>query len=143
IAKEIADGIWKAMDYRFIYKKCEKSRTSDFIKSYAFFCAQLRGEETKKKLHEDVRKRRARMTMDRFECNGRLRITMTDGNPKLARIKITHHRPHCQYVDISLTDKVDNIIKTMIDMPASKAWDSILAQKEQGELTEKQVYARW
>lgn len=46
---------------------------------------------------------------------------MTDGNSKLAGIKITHHRPHCQYVDISLTEKVDNIIKTMIDMPASKA----------------------
>ncbi|KDR77335.1 hypothetical protein GALMADRAFT_66460 [Galerina marginata CBS 339.88] len=81
--------------------------------------------------------------MDRFECNGRLRITMVDGSPDLAGVKITHHRPHSQYVDISLTDKVDAIIQSMINMPASKAWDSILAQREQGELTEKQIYARW
>jgi hypothetical protein len=60
------------------------------------------------------------MTMDRFDCNGRLRITMEDGNPKLAGVKITHYRPHCHYVDISLTDKVDAIIQSMVDMPASK-----------------------
>ena len=102
------------------YKKCEKSRTSDSIKSYDFFCAQLHGEETKQKLHETSKKRRARMTMDCFDCNGRLRITMVDGDPKLAGIKITHYRPHCHYVDISLTDKVDAIIQSMLDMPASK-----------------------
>ncbi|KDR82282.1 hypothetical protein GALMADRAFT_115207, partial [Galerina marginata CBS 339.88] len=120
--------------------------TSDSIKTYTFFCSQLRGEETKQKLNEDPKKRRARMTMDRFDCNGWLRITMTDGYPNLAGIKITHHRTHCQYVDISLTDKVSAIIQAMVDMPASKvstAWDTILAQKQQGELTEKQVYARW
>ena len=60
------------------------------------------------------------MTMDRFDCNGRLRITMVDGDSKVAGIKITHYRPHCQYVDISLTDKVDAIIQSMTDMPASK-----------------------
>ncbi|KDR65815.1 hypothetical protein GALMADRAFT_81451 [Galerina marginata CBS 339.88] len=151
IAREIANVLWNATGYRFIYKKCQKSRTSDSIKTFGFFCAQLRGEETKQKLHKNEKKRRARMTMDRFDCSGRLRITMVDGNPKLAGITIIHHRPHCHYVDISLTDKVDTIIQNMVNLPASKvsfseifyAWDSILAQNEQGELTEKQVYARW
>ena len=80
----------------------------------------MHGEETKQKLHENGKKRRARMFMDRFDCNGRLRITMVDGNPKLAGVKIIHYRPHCHYVDISLTDKVDAIIQSMVDMPASK-----------------------
>ena len=60
------------------------------------------------------------MTMDRFDCNGRPRITMVDGNPKLVGIKITHYCPHCHYVNISLMEKVDAIIKSMVDMPASK-----------------------
>ncbi|KAF8151412.1 hypothetical protein B0H34DRAFT_625904, partial [Crassisporium funariophilum] len=78
-----------------------------------------------------------------FNCNGWLKITMTDGNSSLAGITITHHRAHCLYINISLTENANTIIKSMIDMPALKAWDSILAQKEQGELTEKQVYALW
>ncbi|KAF8158821.1 hypothetical protein BJ912DRAFT_830518, partial [Pholiota molesta] len=92
--RKIAEKIWRTTDYRFIYKKCKKSKTSDAIKTYTFFCAQLRGEETKQKLHENPTKRRARMSMDRFNCNGWLKITMTDGNSSLAGITITHHRAH-------------------------------------------------
>ena len=60
------------------------------------------------------------MTMDRFKCNGYLRVTMNDRDTSLAGVVITHHRSHCPYVDISVTDKVESIIKEMINMPASK-----------------------
>ncbi|KDR66650.1 hypothetical protein GALMADRAFT_1359427 [Galerina marginata CBS 339.88] len=74
--------------------------------------------------------------MDRFDCKGYMRVTMTDGETSIAGVKIAHHRSHCPYVDISMTDKVEAIITEMI-------WERILEQKAQGELTEKQVYARW
>lgn len=74
----------------------------------------------KQKLNPDAKKKRARMTMDRFECNGYLRVTMTDRDTSLAGVAITHHRSHCPYVDISVPDKVNSVIQEMINMPASK-----------------------
>jgi len=58
--------------------------------------------------------------MDRFECDGYLHVTLTDNDLSIAGIKITHHRSHCAYIDISMTDKVESIIKGMINLPASK-----------------------
>lgn len=104
----------------YSYKKSTKSRTSSAIQKYTFYCAQVRGEEAKVRLHDEPEKRRARTTMDRFECNGYLHVTLDDNDLSIAGIKITHHRSHCAYIDISMTDKVESIIKEMINVPASK-----------------------
>jgi len=139
IAKRIAEETWKATCYRFMlvnplsvirhellkyiphsYKKVETSRTSDSIKTFTFFCAQLEGEQTKQRLTEDLQKRRARMNMDRYNCEGWLRVTMTDDDGDVAGVRISHHRSHCPYLDISIPKEVDKIIEEMKDYPAAK-----------------------
>ncbi|KAF8884073.1 hypothetical protein CPB84DRAFT_1850789 [Gymnopilus junonius] len=50
MVKLIADEVWKVTGYRFVYKKREKSQTSDHIKMFTFYCAQLHGEEAKQRL---------------------------------------------------------------------------------------------
>lgn len=75
--------------------------------------------------------------MDRFECNGYLRVTMIDKNTTLAGITITHHRSHCPYV-VSVPDKVESIIQEMINMPASKvSFDSLSCSILTGLITLK------
>ncbi|KAF8884072.1 hypothetical protein CPB84DRAFT_1817005 [Gymnopilus junonius] len=81
--------------------------------------------------------------MDRFDCNGYLHITMSDHFPSLAGIIITHHLSHWGYLDISITEDVEAIIKERVNMPASKIWEAILLEGIQGQVTEKQVHARW
>ncbi|KAJ7461706.1 hypothetical protein B0H11DRAFT_1735762 [Mycena galericulata] len=102
-AKKIAALVWDATQYRFIYKKKSESRSST-ARTYTFFCAQNEKEETKTRLTEDLRKRRARMKMDRFPCDGYLYVTVDPNNPATIRLRVQHHRVHCHYVDISLLD---------------------------------------
>ncbi|KAF8910583.1 hypothetical protein CPB84DRAFT_1637618, partial [Gymnopilus junonius] len=123
-AKLIADEVWKVTGYCFVYKKCEKSRTSDHIKMFTFYCAQFHREEAKQRLDPDVKKWRARLSMDCFDCNSYLHITTSDHFPSLAGIIITHHLLHWGYLDISITEDVEAIIKERVNMPASKVWIS-------------------
>ncbi|KAG6848311.1 hypothetical protein H0H93_001313, partial [Arthromyces matolae] len=142
------------------YKTTQTSRTSDTTKTYIFYCAQLECEKKKQKEKEtDPKKQRARMYMDRFPCNGYFRVTMTDERPNEARVRLTHHRTHCPYVDITVDTETVNLVKSMKNMTPSKVcivamlyvfdtenehkiWDEVIRGKKT-ELTEKQIYAAW
>jgi hypothetical protein len=89
--------------------------------THVFYCAQLDGEETKNKV-DDMKKRRARMKMDRFKCSGWLRVTVDgdgDGQDTI-RVRLTHALPHQKYTDISLPEATTKIIEEMKDSPAAK-----------------------
>ncbi|KAJ7755629.1 hypothetical protein DFH07DRAFT_742930 [Mycena maculata] len=80
--------------------------------------------------------------MDRFPCNGYLRITVVEGEVTLS-IRLTHHQAHCQYVDISIDNDTKKLIEAMKDSPASAIWDHIMREYPSTEITRKQVYAHW
>lgn len=101
------------------YKKKTESRSSTAATTYTFFCAQNEKEETKTRLTDDLRKRRARMKMDRFPCNGYLHVTVNPNSPEIVRLRLQHHRAHCHYVDISLPDDIKKLVEDMKDQPAS------------------------
>ncbi|KAG6818224.1 hypothetical protein H0H93_006687 [Arthromyces matolae] len=142
-ADALAKEVYEQIGYRFIYKTTQPSRTSDTTKTYVFYCAQLDREMKKQKEKEtDPKKQRARMYMDRFPCNGYFRVTMTDERPNEARVRLTHHRPHCPYVDINVDTATEDLVKSMKNMTPSKIWDEVIRGKKT-ELTEKQIYAAW
>jgi hypothetical protein len=68
------------------------------------------GEETKPKLTADKAKRHARLTMDRFTCNGWLYVTTDERDLTTINIRITHHLCHTPYVDISIPDNVAELV---------------------------------
>jgi hypothetical protein len=102
------------------YKKKRISPTSDNIVASTFYCAQLKGEETKTKVIEDRSKRRARMTMERFACNGWLHVTTNNEDLKIVNIRITHHQCHIPYTDISMSDDIAELVRSMKDDTAAK-----------------------
>ncbi|KAJ3723416.1 hypothetical protein C8R42DRAFT_666205, partial [Lentinula raphanica] len=53
-------------------------------------------EQAKSKVHPDVKKQRSRDKMQRYPCGGWLNITMRDGHPEEARIRLTH-KSHPEY----------------------------------------------
>ncbi|KAJ6525808.1 hypothetical protein DFH09DRAFT_936512, partial [Mycena vulgaris] len=97
-AVELSKRVWEATGYRFNYKKKSTSRASTSVHTYTFHCAQLKGEETKNHLTQDPRKRRARMKMDRFNCDGWLHITADDTDTNIVTVRMTHHRCHTPYL---------------------------------------------
>ncbi|KAK0433372.1 hypothetical protein EV421DRAFT_1439924 [Armillaria borealis] len=143
IARRIARDLWEASGYRFIYKDCKTSDSAPGGKTYKFFCAQLKGQETKTRLVDDPEKRRARMSMNRFRCDGWLRITMAPGDPTLARIKIKHCNAHCKCVSLALSQGDRDMVRRMKNMPPSKIWNEVLRNNPDTEVTEKQIHREW
>jgi hypothetical protein len=66
-----------------------KSQTAEGTRTYTFYCAQLQGEQMKKKLVE-TGKRQACMTMDRYKCSGWLFVTLDENELTMACMHITH-----------------------------------------------------
>ncbi|KAJ7605827.1 hypothetical protein DFH06DRAFT_943878, partial [Mycena polygramma] len=141
-AKKIAALVWDATQYRFIYKKKTEGRSST-ASTYTFFCAQNENEVTKTRLTEDVQKRRARMKMDRFPCNGYLHVTVDPHNPAAVRLRAQHHRVHCQYIDISLPDEIKKLVEEMKDQPATNIWTRVLQDYPGTQVTQKLIYTFW
>lgn len=108
------------------FKTYEKSKASDRVKTYVWHCAQLNGQATKNKKIDEPAKRRARMKMDRFNCNGWLRITVNEDDTSIARVRLTHHRCHQPYTDISVPKGIKDIIIEMKDSSAAKVSLGIL-----------------
>ncbi|KAG6907485.1 hypothetical protein DXG01_008775 [Tephrocybe rancida] len=143
LANKLSKDVWTATGYRFIYKKKRISKTNASATVYTYFCAQIKGEETKKRLTEDKSKRRARMCMERFDCDGWLHITVDTDDLTTICICIAHYKCHTPYTSISIPDDVKKLIEEMKDLPATKIWDALLSKTGKTELTEKQIYARW
>ncbi|KAJ7619945.1 hypothetical protein DFH06DRAFT_1341777 [Mycena polygramma] len=122
-AKKIAALLWDATQYRFIRRPRAVARPPALT---PFFCSQNENEVTKTRLTEDVQKRRARMKMKRFPCNGYLHVTVDPHNPAAVRLRAQHHRVHCKYVDISLPDETKKLVEEMKDQPATNIWTRVL-----------------
>ncbi|KAJ3816619.1 hypothetical protein F5880DRAFT_1456436, partial [Lentinula raphanica] len=149
VARQIARVIWTETNFRFIYKKTNKSQADDAVKTYQFFCAQFDAEQAKPKVHPDVSKRRSRDRMQRYPCGGWLAITMREGFPEEARVHLAH-KVHPEYVSISISEADQKIIEEMRHHSPSKftsngfqIWDHILKRDPDTELTEKQIQAEW
>ncbi|KAJ7598181.1 hypothetical protein C8J56DRAFT_1091359 [Mycena floridula] len=129
IARRLARAVYESTGYRYIYKNTQSSRTTDKIKTYIFFCAQCKGEERNQHLVENPEKRRSRLMMDRFNCNGSLRIMMTDGDCATAGIRFTHHQAHTPYLDISLGAAEKALVAEMKNLPPSKVCSPFLSSQ--------------
>ncbi|KAJ7448909.1 hypothetical protein FB451DRAFT_1053504, partial [Mycena latifolia] len=144
VSDAISQQIWKITGYRFIYKKCKKSSASDSVHTYSYYCAQNAAETKKPQLHDDLRKRRARMKMDRFPCNGALQITVDDDQLDIPlRLKLRHHQPHLHYVDISISKNVRDLVESLKHESATNIWTRVLRENPNTEVTQKQIYALW
>ncbi|KAF8230921.1 hypothetical protein L208DRAFT_1102684, partial [Tricholoma matsutake] len=143
ITTHIAKTACDLTGFRFNYKKKQVSKTCDGITMYSFYCAQLKGEQTKHKLTDDTRKRCARMTMDRYQCDGWLHVTVNESDLSTVCVCITHYHWHHPYTDISISDNIAEEIEKLKDLPAAKVNMAGMKNNPKTEITQKQVYAHW
>ncbi|TDL14782.1 hypothetical protein BD410DRAFT_680055, partial [Rickenella mellea] len=121
------------------YKKAEESKSTNRATVYTFYCAQLSGENTKSKAKNE----RLRGKMTRYDCEGWLRVTVSDDMPDTVRVRIRHHSAHGKYTDIAIPDNIKELISQMSNSVPSQIWDRILQENPDTELTRKQIYAHW
>ncbi|TDL17450.1 hypothetical protein BD410DRAFT_776119 [Rickenella mellea] len=81
--------------------------------------------------------------MTRYDCEGWLRVTVSDDMPDTVRVRIRHHSAHGKYTDIAIPDNIKELISQMSNSVPSQIWDRILQENPDTELTRKQIYAHW
>ena len=128
VASHLASLAWEATGYRFTYvgcnlticfaidrdlwliditlHSCKYSNATAGASStqFTYECCQARGTTNNMAKQSAVseEKQRAARRMDRFDCNGRMYITIHTG---IATVKITHQKSHKKYVSIDLPEK--------------------------------------
>lgn len=96
------------------YKKKKEGSNFDH---YTFYCAQYEKEITKKHLTDNINKQRARLTMDRFDCNGYLHVSIPCENAEEVRVKLTHCEAHIHYVNIEIDGALKTRVEELKDLP--------------------------
>ncbi|KAF8223633.1 hypothetical protein L208DRAFT_1411590 [Tricholoma matsutake] len=106
-----------------------KSQTAETTMTYKLYCAQLHGEQTKKKLVETG--------------NGWLFMTLNENELMMACIRITHYQCHPLYTNISISDSIVKEIEGLKDMTAAKIWQAVLKKYPKTDLMQKKIYVHW
>ncbi|CAK5263800.1 unnamed protein product [Mycena citricolor] len=143
VADELARQVWEATGYRFVYKQKRPSRTNPSIVRFEYHCAQLEGEKTKNQLIADPKKRRARVTMDYFACNGWLNVIINELDLSTGTFRLSHHLAHTHYTNISISDDIKSLVKQMKTSTPTKIWEEVVKLDPTTELTERQIYRFW
>jgi len=97
--------------YRFIsqQKTCKGAGSTVVM----YHCAQLKGQQSKRRLHDDNKKRRGRVHMPRYDCGGWMHITVPENRTLTVHVRMRHDIVHPHYLDISLPDEVRALIEKM------------------------------
>jgi len=109
------------------------------ITSFYYYCAQLTKRQKKSRKHENIAKHRDRTTMQRFDCNGWMKLII-DKDSREATIKLTHNH-HDKYIDIRVTEDVKEYIHINLRQTPRQLWEDIGANN--GNVTEKQIHNWW
>ncbi|KAJ7698358.1 hypothetical protein B0H17DRAFT_1006819 [Mycena rosella] len=83
------------------------------------------------------------MKMDRFACDGWLHITVDDAEISVVTVRMTHHRCHTPYLDISISNEIKETVENLKHLTAAKIWEAVLKGNPETELNEKQIYRHW
>ena len=88
-------------------------------KRFTFQCCQARGtvNDRAKQSAVDEKKQRIVRRMERFDCHGRLHVTLHNG---VAVVKIAHRQSHKSYVNIDLPEKWRRFIENNHQMGPAK-----------------------
>ncbi|CAK5267884.1 unnamed protein product [Mycena citricolor] len=143
LASAFARSAWDSTGYRWNLRMHRPLTSDSATINSEFYCAQLEGEQTDNKLHEDESKQRARVKMTRYHCNGWLNVTINERKMDEAVIRVSHHIPHPLYNDISIPTEAKKIIETSHNSTPTKIYEALIKQFPAIKITEKQVYRHW
>jgi hypothetical protein len=91
---------------------------------FKYSCAQTASRQPKPAKREGVRNR-DKGSMDTFNCNGWLHITLFEDSDQ-AFVKFKHQEDHCDYPKTSIPDNIREFIEKNYKMSTSAVCDSLV-----------------
>jgi hypothetical protein len=121
------------------YKDQEVHASDNKVTRFRYHCAQLVNRQKRSKKHEDTSKQRDHVPMERYPCEGWLRMVVNMTIMEV-HVDLSHHH-HSEYVDIRITEELKDYIRKNLRQTPRQLWDDLGARM--GNVTEKQLHRCW
>jgi hypothetical protein len=108
--------------------------------SFFYKCSQSLALKKKPRKCENSAIQRDRPAMERFECNGILRITIC---PTIAKITISHRFAHPYPVDNNISDDVKTFIQSNSNLLPKDIYSQLIQQNLSTTIRQKQIHFWW
>lgn len=83
--------------------------------TYWYFCSQRHDLAAKSKKHQDVSKHRDVKAMERFKCNGVIKISVDNLN-NIVSLSVKHDFLHLRPANVEVSQDIKDYIKEHIDL---------------------------
>ncbi|GBC07403.1 hypothetical protein RclHR1_07440008 [Rhizophagus clarus] len=139
-AKQIIEIITKGDGYHYIYKNEHISKKNNAIYTIWYNCSQSNSLAKRPQKHEDLEKHRDREYMNRFNCEGLVKI-LINTSTCIAKVHLKHNILHKRPEWLGVTESIKEYIKKNTCLAPSEIFKQI--EYDHPNLTQKQVHAWW
>ncbi|CAG8687950.1 23063_t:CDS:1 [Rhizophagus irregularis] len=99
LSKMIIDLISESDGYYYIYKDSYTSKKASDILTFRYKCSQCKSLAKRPRKNESIEKQRDRIPIERFNCNGLIKIKLKMGT-NIASVNLQHSIIHKRLNDL-------------------------------------------
>jgi hypothetical protein len=119
ISKMIADLLGESDGYYYIYKDSYISKKAPDIFTFQYKCSQCHSLAKRPRKHESIENQRDRIPIDRFNCNGLIKIKLKMGI-NIASVHLQHSMIHKRPERFGVNESIKEEIRKNIHFSPSK-----------------------
>ncbi|CAG8436323.1 3850_t:CDS:2, partial [Scutellospora calospora] len=142
-SKEIADNLINIVsdtdEYSWIYNNKYDGKQATSI---WYFCSQRVNMAKKPRKHNDPEKQRDTKTMERFDCNGCIKVNI-NLTLQIARITVEHNILHSKPNNVAVPEDVKQYIKNNIDLLPREIYARLIDKGMDTSIVQKQIHYWW
>lgn len=111
-------------------------------KTFWYFCSQQKKLGSKPKKHQDSSKHRDTQSMERFDCEGTVKIAINEVT-KIAKVTLQHDFLHARPNIVTIPSNIKNFIKENIDLLPREIYARLVNKGLDPSLRQKQIHFWW
>lgn len=140
ISKTIVELLGESDGYYYIYKDSYNSKKEFDVLTFWYKCSQCQSLAKKPRKHESIENQRDQIPIERFDCNGSIKITLKM-EIKIATIHLQHSIIHKRPERFGIDESIKEEIRKNIHLNPSDIYR--ILECNNSNLTQKQVHAWW
>ena len=128
--------------YFILSKRYHHLYIGKYTTTYFYFCSQRDILAKKPKKHQDSSKHRDILSMERFNCNGVIKIIINEVT-KIAKVALQHDFLHTRPNIVTLPQNIKDFIKENIDLLPREIYARLINNGLDLSIRQKQIHFWW
>jgi hypothetical protein len=110
--------------------------------TYWYFCSQRDDLAAKSRKHQDISKHRDAKAMERFRCNGVIKVSVDKLN-NMASLSVKHEFLHKRPINVDVSQDIKDFIKKHIDLLPREIYAQLVSKGLDPSIRQKQIHFWW